>query len=159
VDSREQDILDFRNKEINICALPVGDYSIKNNNYDIYIERKSVNDLVSTFGPKNFNRFRNELIRARESNSYIILLVENDFNTVLGFDHSPFFSKHTKMTSIYLFHQIRTLLQEFPNWQIAFCKNRTDMKEMVLKIFKMGVYWKTHDLQLGIDLKLFSDGI
>lgn len=159
VDSREQEILDFKNKEINICTLPVGDYSIKNENYDIYIERKSLNDLVSTFGPKNFDRFRRELSKAKELNSYIILLVENDFNTVLGFDHSPFYSKHTQMTSVYLFHQIRSLLQEFPNWQIAFCKNRSDMKDMILKIFKMGVFWKTHDIQLAIDLGLFRDGI
>jgi len=158
-DTREQSVLDFNNKTVEISNLDVGDYSIKNDNYGIFIERKSIQDLCSTFGPKNFSRFRNELIRARESKSYIILLVENDFNTVMGFDHSPFYSKHTQMTSIYLFHQIRTLLQEFPNWQIAFCKSRADMKEMILKIFKMGVYWKNKDLQLGIDLGLFREGI
>jgi hypothetical protein len=159
VDSREQSILDFGNKEINISTLPVGDYTVKNDNYNIYIERKSTNDLISTFGPKNFKRFSNELQRAKEMGEYIILLVENDFNTVLGFDHSPFFSKHTQMTSVYLFHQIRVLLQKFPNWQIAFCRNRTEMKESILKIFKTGPYWKTHDLQLGMDLGLFNDGI
>lgn len=155
VDSREQEILEFKNKEIKICTLPVGDYTIERDNYNIYIERKSLNDLISTFGPKNFERFRRELIRAQELNAYIILLVENDINTALGFDHSPFFSKHTKMTSVYLFHQIRILLQEFPNWQIAFCDNRSDMKKWILRIFKSGVFWKTHDIQLAIDLKLF----
>jgi hypothetical protein len=155
VDSREQEMINFGNKEINICALPVGDYSIKKDNYNIFIERKSLNDLISTFGPKNFDRFRRELIKAQEIGAYIILLVENDINTALGFDHSPFYSKHTQMTATFLFHQVRILLQEFPNWQIAFCKNRTDMKEWILRIFKTGVFWKTHDIQLAIDLKLF----
>ena len=110
IDSREQTFLNFKDKEFLIQTLPVGDYTIEKKNYDIYIERKSLNDLTSTFGPKNFERFKNELYRAKDRNLYIILLVENDINTVLGFDHSPFYSKHTQMTATFLFHQIRVLL-------------------------------------------------
>lgn len=159
IDSREQSILNFHNKEINICTLPVGDYSVKDNNYEIYVERKSLHDLISTFGPRNFDRFRNELIRAKNIGAYIILLVENDINTALGFDHSPFYSRHTQMTVVFLFHQIRVLLQEFDNWQIAFCKSRTDMAEKIRWIFEMEDFWKYQDIQLALDLKLFRDGI
>lgn len=159
IDSREQTFLKFNDKVVEINTLAVGDYTIKNNNFNIHIERKSLNDLTSTFGPKNFDRFRRELIKAQELGIYLILLVENDFNTVLEFDHSPFLSKHTQMTAIYLFHQIRILLQEFPNWQIGFCNNRTEMKDLILKIFEMNDYWKYHDLQLALDLKLFTEGI
>lgn len=158
-DSREQSILDFNNKTIEIGALNVGDYQLKNDNYNIFIERKSLNDLTSTFGPKNYDRFRNELIRTKESGAYLILLVENDFNTVMGFDHSPFYSKHTQMTAVYLFHQIRALLQEFDCWQIAFCKSRTDMVDKIKFIFEIGAGAKNIDWQLALDYKIINDGI
>ena len=158
-DSREQNLLSWGNKEIKITTLPVGDYSIEKDNNNIYIERKSLNDLTSTFGPKNYNRFKNELIKTQDLGAYIILLVENDFNTVAGFEYSPHYSKHTQMTAVYLFHQIRTLLQEFGCWQIAFCKSRTDMVEKIKFIFEMGEKAKNLDIQLGIDYRLFSHDI
>lgn len=158
-DSREQIPLSFGSKNIEITGLKVGDYTIKNDNYGIFIERKSVADLCSTFGPKNFDRFRNELIKAKDLGLYVILLVEHDINTVSGFDHSPFYSKHTQMTAVYLFHQIRALLQEIDCWQIAFCKSRTDMADKIKLIFEMEDFWKTSDVQLAIDLKLFNGRI
>ena len=158
-DSREQSILDFNNKTVEISTLPVGDYTIKNDNHNIFVERKSLNDLISTFGPKNFPRFKRELIRAQALNSYIILLVENNINTALGFDHSTFYNRHTQMTATFLFHQIRTLLQEHSNWQIGFCKSRADMQNTILRIFEMGDFWKKADIQLAIDLGLFKEGI
>lgn len=159
IDSREQTLLDFGRKTVEIDTLPVGDYTVKKDNHNIYIERKSLSDLTGTFGPKGFERFRKELIRTKEIGGYLILLVENDINTVLGFEHSPFYNRHTQMTAVYLFHQIRLLLQEFTCWQIAFCDGRTDMKQKILKIFEMKDYWKSYDLQLAVDLKLFKDGI
>lgn len=159
VDTREILPLNFNNKTIELTALNVGDYQLKNDNYGISIDRKSLNDLTGTFGPKNFDRFRRELIRTKESDAYLIMLVENGFNTVSGFDHSPFYSKHTQMTATFLFHQIRSLLQEFDCWQIAFTKNRTDMVEKIKFIFEMGVKAKTIDWQLAIDLKIVNNNI
>lgn len=159
VDTRESLPLNFNNKTVELIALNVGDYQLKNDNYGVTIDRKSLNDLTGTFGPKNFDRFRRELIRTKESGAYLIMLVENDFNTVLGFDHSPFYSKHTQMTAIFLFHQIRTLLQEFDCWQIAFTKNRTDMVEKIKFIFEMGAKAKTIDWQLATDLKIINNNI
>lgn len=159
IDSREQSYLNFGNKEIQISTLPIGDYTVLKNNCGMFVERKSVNDLISTFGPKNYERFKKELARTQELGYYLVLLVEADINTVLNFEYSSHYNKHTQMTAVYLFHQIRTLLQEFNCWQIAFCKGRTDMKDTILKIFEMKDFWKRADLQLAIDYGLLSDAL
>lgn len=149
-DSREQKPLRWTNYEVG--TLPYGDYTLKDDNFNIFIERKSINDVFGTFGPKNFERFRNEIIKVKENNAYLILLVENDINHILALDNSNY--KHTKMTSAYLFHQIRELLQTFDCWQIAFCENRTDMQNLIGKIFRLGDLSKSFDIQLARDRKI-----
>lgn len=160
IDSREQNWLSWGKKAIEIATLPVGDYTIKNNNHNIYIERKSLNDFISTLGINGLDRFKRELQKAKDNNLYIIMLVESGFSEALSFEYQPHISRYTKATAKFIFHNLRELLQEFPmNFQIGFCQGRNEMKDMIVKIFEMGEFWKTADVQLGIDLKLFEDRI
>ncbi len=157
VDSREQHLIEF--KDMEISTLPYGDYTVKDNNFGIYIERKSIQDFVGTMLPTNLDRFARELERAKQNGDYIILLVESPFNTCLNFEYNTRIPRFSQATSAFIFHNVRELLQKYDNWQIAFCDGRKDMKSKIIKIFEMQDYWKSADLQLGLDLKLFNNEI
>ncbi len=158
VDSREQSVLNFKNMDIEIVTLPYGDYTIKNNDSNIFIERKSLSDFLGTMS-KGLERFKDELNRAKENGGYIIMLVETNLADTLSFEYKPFINKHTKATAPFIFHNVRGLLQNFTNFQVAFCNGRPEMARIIKLIFEYGDFFKIHDLQLAIDYKLFNEGI
>jgi len=93
-DSREQKPLVFAHKYITgveVTKLNVGDYSCRyTDDYipPVYFERKSCEDLVGSLS-KGYKRFRKELIRAKESNVLLVILIEGSITKVLkGIEHS-----------------------------------------------------------------------
>ena len=84
VDTREQSWLKF-DIPFEIKTLSFGDYSCSNNNCDCYIERKSLSDFISTLSVKNFDRFKNEIKKAKDNNSYIIVMIEEKLSNALSF--------------------------------------------------------------------------
>jgi len=152
VDTREQSWLKFDTK-FEIKTLPVGDYSCSNDT-KCFIERKSLSDFISTLSVKNFDRFKNEIDRAKKSGAYLIVIVEEKLSNALSFQYLPHISKKIKATPEYIFHNTRELLQNYDNLQFLFVDGRGEMIRVIESIFTSKSFYKQIDLQLAYDLKL-----
>jgi hypothetical protein len=152
VDTREQSWLKF-DIPFEIKTLSFGDYSCSNNNCNCYIERKSLSDFISTLSVKNFDRFKNEIEKAKDNNSYIIVMIEEKLSNALSFQYLPHISKKIKATPEYIFHNVRDLLQQYDNLQFLFVDGRTEMTRVIESIFASNCSYKDFDLQLAYDTK------
>ena len=152
VDTREQSWLKF-NFPFEIKTLPFGDYTCSNNNCNCFIERKSLSDFIGTLGVKNYDRFKNEIQKAKENNSYIIVMIEETLSNALSFQYLPHISKKIKVTPEYIFHNVRELLQEYDNLQFLFVDGRLEMTRVIESIFASDCSYKNFDLQLAYDTK------
>ena len=158
VDSREQQVLNWHNKEINITTLQYGDYCLKNDNYGLFFERKNLSDFVGSFS-KGYDRLKNEIGRALINNDYIIMLVESSLTDSLSFEYQPQISRKIQATAPFIFHRVRSMIQEFCNFQILFCSGRTDMVNKMRFIMEYGKEARNIDWELASNLKLFNVGI
>lgn len=152
VDTREQSWLKF-DIPFEIKTLSFGDYSCSNNNCNCYIERKSLSDFISTLSVKNFDRFKNEIKKAKDNNSYIIVMIEEKLSNALSFQYLPHISKKIKATPEYIFHNVRDLLQQYDNLQFLFVDGRSEMTRVIESIFASNCSYKDFDLQLAYDTK------
>jgi len=159
-DTREQMPLKLLIKT-KIEKLNVGDYGLdKPHDTGNYIERKSLADFVGTLTSKKgkegseakfgFDRFRAELLRARESNSYLVMIVENDINDALGFKYLPQM-KFTRSSPDHVFKNLRDLLVEFTNFQALFVKGRKESADIMVKLLGIGNHIKNVDLQYAYE--------
>jgi hypothetical protein len=153
VDTREQSWLKF-NTPFEIKTLSFGDYTCSNNNCGCFIERKSLSDFISTLSVKNYDRFKNEIDKARRNNAYIIVMVEETLTNALSFQYLPHISKKIKATPEYIFHNVRELLQGYDNLQFLFVDGRKEMTELIESIFASKCFYKKIDLQLAYDMKI-----
>lgn len=153
VDTREQSWLKF-DTPFEIKTLSFGDYSCSNENCNCYIERKSLSDFISTLSIKNFDRFKNEIEKAQKNNSYLIVIVEEKLASALSFQYLPHISKKIKATPEYIFHNARSLIQEYSNLQFLFVDGRNEMKRAIESIFASKCFYSKVDLQLAYDMKL-----
>jgi hypothetical protein len=153
VDTREQSWLKF-DIPFEIKTLSFGDYSCSNENCNCYIERKSLSDFISTLSVKNFDRFKNEIEKAQKNNSYLIVIVEEKLTNALSFQYLPHISKKIKATPEYIFHNVRSLIQEYSNLQFLFVDGRNEMKRAIESIFASKCFYSRVDLQLAYDMKL-----
>lgn len=143
VDTREQLELTVANK----CAmkLSVGDYTVSSPLYsDLFIERKSLNDLAGTLS-SGFDRFTRELERAKSLGAYLVILVEEPYSEALNY--SPYTSFAKKINGQFLFHKIRSLMTQFDGLQFVFCSNRKHSLLCLEKIFRMKHQAKIMDLE------------
>lgn len=148
-DSREQTPLNLANSYVD--TLNFGDYTItKGNKANLYIERKSLNDFVSTVG-KNIERFRRELERAREAKAYVVVLVEKDINKSLSFDHQ-FETRYAKVSPDHIFKNMRELLADFEDLQFLFVDGRAEAARVLLKLFELGNQIKITDLEYHYEI-------
>ena len=153
VDTREQSWLKF-NTPFEIKTLGFGDYACSNDNCGCFIERKSLSDFISTLSVKNFDRFKNEIEKAKKNNSYIIVMVEEKLANALSFQYLPHISKKIKATPEYIFHNVRDLLQSYDNLQFLFVDGRGEMTRLIESIFASKCFYKKVDLQLAYDMKI-----
>jgi len=114
VDNREQDLLKhirelivniplFKNLEVQVENLPLGDIIISNNVEDkLYIERKSINDLAASIKDGRYEEQSYRLNGLNHPNHNIIYLIEGDLNRVNRF-------KDTKMEKLTLYSSIFSL--------------------------------------------------
>jgi hypothetical protein len=153
VDTREQNWLKF-DIPFEIKTLPYGDYTCSNENCSCFIERKSLSDFISTLSVKNFDRFKNEIEKAKFNNSYLIVIIEEKLSNALSFQYLPHISKKIKATPDYIFHNVRQLLQDYDNLQFLFVDGRNEMKRMIETIFASKCFYKKVDLQLAYDMKV-----
>lgn len=88
IDTREQKKLEFNHifiSEVKKQKLLVGDYMVEFSDGfipPISIERKSLGDLVGSLS-KGYKRFRKEIIRAKENNIQLVILIEASMTKVL----------------------------------------------------------------------------
>tara|TARA_Y100000310_G_scaffold327947_1_gene395167 strand:+ start:1892 stop:2851 length:960 start_codon:yes stop_codon:yes gene_type:complete len=156
VDTREQLPLKWDNYPTQSMTLSVGDYTFSEPKLtcNCYIERKSLADFISTLSVRNFERFEKEIIRAKEMEANLIVLVEDSLSNAMNFKYLPYISKKIKVTPEYIFHNVRQLIQKYPHVQFLFVKGRKESKRVIKKIFFSGCLHKSIDLQLTYDLKI-----
>lgn len=151
IDSRESKPLKF-DVPIRISKLDVGDYWYSDHP-NLVFERKSINDLYFTLSG-GLKRFKNELLRSIELKLNVIVLVEQLISAIISFKHIPFYKARIKASSDFIFHNMRELIQEFPNLQFLFVNGRIESSELILKVFKSDINPNNmFDLQLLYDLK------
>jgi hypothetical protein len=153
IDTREQSWLKF-NVPFEIKTLSFGDYSCSNDNCSCFIERKSLSDFISTLSIKNYDRFKNEIEKAKKNNAYVIVMVEESLTNALSFQYLPHISKKIKATPEYIFHNVRELLQNYDNLQFLFVDGRSEMTRLIESIFASKCFYKKIDLQLAYDIKI-----
>lgn len=149
IDSREQTPL-FFSLPYKVGKLDVGDYAYGNEEtrLDIYFERKTIFDFVSTIS-QGFERFNRELLKARLSGKRLCVLVEMDLKYALVFNKLRSFCKASPE---FIFNRVRGLCQEFPNIQFLFVKDQNQAFKVVEKIFRFSGDLFRYDLQLLQDL-------
>ena len=146
IDSREQKILNLPNKEI--ATLNYGDYAIKDNT--TFIERKSLNDLISTVSG-GYDRLVKEVNRCKADKNYLIILIEEKYQNLISF---PFLhhTKYSKCSVEFIFHRIRELLDLFPESLQILCVNgRKEAVRVINNIYKLKNDIKMVDLQYYYD--------
>tara|TARA_B100000131_G_C18117523_1_gene611791 strand:- start:2183 stop:3136 length:954 start_codon:yes stop_codon:yes gene_type:complete len=158
IDTREQKSLRF-DRPIEIKKLNFGDYSFSSREAsgNCYVERKSLTDFVGTMSG-GLDRFKKEIQRAKESEAYLVILVEAKYNDALHFDqirrkgtNSRLYSK-IRINPEFIFHNVRNLIQENEHIQFLFVEGRKEASRIVEKIFTSGGGVKKIDLQLFYDL-------
>ena len=151
IDSRESQPLKF-DVEYRVGKLDFGDYHFSGNP-SLYFERKSISDFLGTLS-QGFERFTKELERAEAAKAYLVMIIEDKLSNVLAFNHLPWMNRvKTKATPEFIFHNLRSLIQRFPNFQPLFVKNRAESVDYIMKGFLSGDVFKKIDLQLAYQLE------
>lgn len=157
-DTREQLPLNFPDYKVEFSKLDEGDYALaKPYDKKIYVERKSLLDVIGSFS-KDLGRFHRELDRAREADSYIVMVVEKNINDTLGFEYLRGIPgiKYIKTNSAHIFKNIRDTLTKYINFQIIFVNGRREASKAVIKIFELQEQVKDIDLQFAYEMRDFK---
>ena len=152
IDTREQKPLKFSNSED--MKLDFGDYTAAGDFYSYtYIDRKSEGDFKSTLSSGNLDRFKRELDRAREFNSYVFVVIESNLEKI---KKRNVFASH-RVNLPYIWHNMRLISHEYKDvCQFVFAQSRKGSEKIIPKILKYGRRMWDVDLQYFIDQKLIS---
>lgn len=80
--SKKHDWFTQNGIEIRRCRLYVGDYTLPADQSVCVDTKKDIQELVSDICGKQHERFRSELLRAKEAGIKLVILVENDYECV-----------------------------------------------------------------------------
>jgi hypothetical protein len=153
IDTREQQPLNFDNSES--MKLDFGDYTAAGDDYNYtYVDRKSGNDFISTLSLRNLDRFRAELIRARDLDSYLFVVTESSLEKLYAYIQSAKRSKFgpQKTNLKFIYHNMRELAHEFAgNCQFVFTGSRQNSEDLIQRILHYGPALWNVDLQYYID--------
>lgn len=162
IDTREQRPLELACPTVR-GTLRSADYGLPaSHDQGVYVERKSLTDLVGTLseresrpGDSNLARFTRELERVTEIGAYVVLLVEAPLTDALGYNHIPYLKRQmakVRITPEHVFHNLRDLCQRFPaTFQPLFVKGRPEAARAVVRLLAAGEAVRTVDLQLAHD--------
>lgn len=153
IDTREQTPLKFRCPST-VTKLDFGDYTSRSHYNSVFIERKSLNDLIGTFS-QGYERVLKEFERAVEFSSKIVVCVENPLSYLLSFKNNPKM-KNVKTSPEFIAHRIREVCQTYPNVQFLFVSGREDMVQVIKQILIMENDVAKTDLQFAYDTNQFS---
>ena len=146
IDTREQKPLEFKKSES--MKLDFGDYTTGGENYTYtYVDRKSESDFKGTLG-KGLERFKRELDRAREFDSYLYVVVESDISKI---QKNNIFGSHRSNLE-YIFHNLRQLTHEYHDvCQFIFTGDRSSSETIIPKLLISGKRLWNVDFQYYID--------
>ena len=150
IDTREQKPLKFKNQRE--VKLDFGDYTTGGDFYTkTFVDRKSEGDFKSTFVGENLERFRRELIRCVEMDSYLYIVVESSLKNI---EANNSYKSH-KANLKFIYHNMRILQHEFAgHCQFIFSGSRSNSEVLIPKLLCLGnKLWET-DLQYFIDKDL-----
>jgi hypothetical protein len=149
IDTREQKPLRFKRSEG--LKLDFGDYTTGGDMYSYtYIDRKSEADFKSTLSV-GFERFKKELERAREFNSFLYVMVESSIDKI---KKNNVFAPH-KVNMPYIFHNTKLLSREYSDvCQFLFSGGRKASEYLIPRLLKFGKTLWTCDMQYYIDKKI-----
>jgi len=146
IDTREQKPLTFNISED--LKLDFGDYTVGGDDYNYtYIDRKSDSDFKGTL-TGGLARFRRELQRVQEFDSYLFIVVESDLNRLYK---NNMYGPH-KSNLEFVYHNMRLISHEFAgSCQFVFTGTRANSQSVIPKILKLGKKLWDVDLQYYID--------
>lgn len=153
IDTREKKPLIFKRETV-LQKLDQGDYS-RDDDQSLCIERKSLTDFVSTLSG-NYDRFLRELDGAKKERRQIVVLVELKLTDCLSFNHIPYYKKLIKATPVFIFHRVRSIIQNYKNVQFLFVDGRKEASLYVEKLLSYGKDIAKFDLQFLYDKKHFK---
>lgn len=146
IDTREQQPLKFpKSKSL---KLDFGDYTLGGSDYSYtYVDRKAEQDFKSTM-TVGFERFRRELQRVKDFDSFLFIVIESDLNKIYK---NNLWGPH-KSNLKYIYHNMRLLMHEFADTcQFIFTGNREKSEDIIPKLLKLGkTMW-------GVDIQYFLD--
>lgn len=153
IDTREQLPLKFRLK-VKHEALAFGDYCLSDTSITCFcfIERKSLSDFYGTLST-GITRFKKELEKASSAGANLIVLIESPFDSVYVFPKMRQVYGKIGTSPEFIFHNMRDLIQTFPNVQFLFVNDRIEASRVIEKIFASNCEYKNVDLQYLYDLK------
>lgn len=146
IDTREQKPLVFNKSED--LKLDFGDYTVGGDDYNYtYVDRKAEQDFKGTLSG-GIDRFRRELQRVKDFDSYLFIVVESDLNKIYK---NNMFGPH-KSNLNFVYHNMRVLTHEFNgHCQFIFTGNRAESQSVIPKILTLGKKLWEVDLQYYID--------
>lgn len=146
IDTREQQPLEFKNSKS--LKLDFGDYTLGGSDYSYtYVDRKAEQDFKSTM-TVGFERFRRELQRVKDFDSFLFIVIESDINKIYK---NNLYGPH-KSNLKYVYHNMRLLMHEFADHcQFIFAGDREQSQIIIPKLLKLGrTMW-------GVDVQYFLD--
>lgn len=148
IDTREQKPLSFKCEQ-EVLKLDIGDYTALGDYYSYtFVDRKSGNDLQGTLSKNHIGRFKNEIKRAQEMNSYLFVVIESSIEKMIK--ENKIFNRKSNID--YTLRRIKDLSHEFPrSCQFVFVDNRERASDIIPRILLAGKkIWQT-DVQYFFD--------
>jgi len=149
IDTREQNPYRYYNSIRG--KLDCGDYALGGALFNkICVERKSIADFWLTMSSAvrgvEETRFKRELLRARETGCYLIILCEHslyELDKYKGYGYA---------NASFICHNMRSLFREFSDCcQFVFCNNRQYSAGLLVEFLLAGQSVRRYDLQYFVD--------
>ena len=122
-------------KNTTSMKLDFGDYAVSGDHYDYtYVDRKSESDFKSTM-TSGFDRFKREMDRAKEFDSYLFVVIESTIEKVIENNKKNSYAANLP----YLWHNVRLMTHEYKGTcQFVFSGGREESKKIIPKLLVQG---------------------
>lgn len=147
IDTREQYPFDIKNSFFS--KIDVGDYTAVGDHYDYtYVDRKAQGDFISTLSKSSFERFRKEMLRCRNLEVQLFIVVEGSIEDI----RNRKAYKKNQASVEHTFHNMRLIQEEFSDvCQFVFARDREDAQDITERILFFGKRIWGVDLQYYIN--------
>ena len=149
IDTREQKPLKFKTISSETIKLDIGDYTSLGKYYKYtFVDRKSGTDLQTTLGKQNIDRFKREVARAKDMDSYLFIVIESSVEKLIK--ENKHFNRRTNID--YILRQLKDVAHEYPrSCQFVFTGSRENSVNLIpLLLYYGSSVWQT-DIQYFID--------